>query len=120
MRWFGIFFLSAVLAGGAEPSLVDTGAIRRAGTDVTLPGLVIHGGAKKSVEATGTISLADDGILEFLAVEAKGRDYESLLTLECRPAALQFALLLIGCEPGVRPTSAPAGAKTGTPLALEV
>jgi hypothetical protein len=68
-----------------------------AGADVQLPGLAIHGGEKKFVEATGQVATTN-GILEFVAVEKQGRDYESLFTLDCRPSALKFALLLIGCE----------------------
>ncbi len=75
-----------------------------------LPGLVIHGGANKYVEATGKTATIDD-ILEFIAVETAGRDYESLFTLDCRPSALKFGLLLIGCEPGE---------SNGSPLSIEV
>jgi hypothetical protein len=106
--------------GNDTNSLIRTTELVRAGSIVTLPGLVIHGGDKKFIEATGKISLADGEILEFVAVEPKGRDYESLLTLDCRPSALQFALLLIGCEAGARPHAAKPGEKTGTPLAIEL
>ncbi len=75
-----------------------------------LPGLIIYSGNTKFIEATGKVSLTD-GILEFIAVESSGRDYESLFTLECRPAALKFALLLIGCEPGE---------SNGSPVSIEV
>ena len=59
-----------------------------------LPGLAVH---EEFVEATGQVATTN-GILEFVAVEKSGRDYESLFTLDCRPSALKFALLLIGCE----------------------
>ena len=62
--------------------------------DLSLPGLRVH---KDFVEATGQVATTN-GILEFIAVEKGGRDYESLFTLDCRPSALKFALLLIGCE----------------------
>lgn len=68
-----------------------------AASDVSLPGLTIHGGEKKFVEATGQVATTD-GILEFIAVEKQGRDYESVFALDCQPSALKFALLLIGCE----------------------
>ena len=71
-----------------------------------LPGLAIY---KDRVEATGKVATSD-GILEFVAVEPEGRDYESLFTLDCRPSALKFALLLIGCE---------AGETNGQPLRIE-
>ena len=76
-----------------------------ADSNVSLPGLTIYGGEKKSVAATGQVATTD-GILEFIAVEKPGRDYESLFTLDCRPSALKFALLLIGCE-------------TNTPVSIE-
>jgi hypothetical protein len=64
---------------------------------VSLPGLTIHGGSNKFVEATGKVCLTD-GILDFVAVETGGREYESMFAIDCKPSALQFALLLIGCE----------------------
>ncbi|MEI8314823.1 MAG: YdjY domain-containing protein [Verrucomicrobiota bacterium] len=74
-----------------------------------LPGLRVQS-EEKLVEATGQISTTN-GILEFVAVEAGGRDYESLLTLTCRPSALKFALLLLGL---------PTGATNGAPLRLDI
>jgi len=79
------------------------------GEVVQLPGLRVHP-ETKLVEATGHIVLTN-GILEFLAVEAGGRDYESLVTLTCRPSALKFALLLVGC---------PEGETNGAPLRIEI
>ena len=74
-----------------------------------LPGLRIQA-EEKNVEATGRVALTN-GILEFVAVEAGGRDYESLLTLTCRPSALKFALLLLGLH---------EGETNGAPLRLDV
>ena len=62
------------------------------------------------VTADGRIALTN-GILEFLAVEPGGRDYESLLTLTCRPSVLKFALLLVGL---------PEGATNGAVLRLDI
>ncbi len=100
-------------------SLEKTNELAQSGSVVSLPGLTIHGGEKGFVEATGKMALTD-GILEFVAVDAKGRDYESLLTLDCKPSELQFALLLIGCETGAVPGHAKAGEKPGSPLVLEI
>lgn len=83
----------------ADPALINTNHLTRAGNTVRLPGLVIHDTTPPRIEATGKIANTN-GLLEFIAVEPKGRDYESLLTLDCKPSALQFALLLIGCETG--------------------
>ena len=105
---FVLPFTSVV--GESEPSLVKTTELTRAGSVVNLPGLLIHGGKNKFIEASGKVALTD-GILEFIAVEPEGRDYESLLTLDCKPSELKFALLLIGCE---------EGEKKGSLLILEV
>lgn len=68
---------------------------------VSLPGLIVTADQNgKRIEATGKIATTN-GILEFLAVEPEGRDYESLLTLDAKPLAFQSALLLIGCETGL-------------------
>jgi hypothetical protein len=82
-----IVFLTGLCAQAA-----DTNA------PVNLPGITIHGGNDKYVEAEGSVCQTN-GILEFIAVEPGGRDYESIFTLKCRPSSLKFALLLIGCEP---------------------
>jgi len=42
----------------------------------------------------------EDGILEFLAVVAGGREYESVLALKCKPSGLHTALILAGGKPG--------------------
>ncbi len=74
-------------------------------------GISVYGGEVPRVEAGGKIAECEGDLLEFLAVETGGRAYESLLTLECKPNALQAALLLLGCKPSQ---------KTGTTLSLEV
>jgi len=96
-----------------QSELVETGGV------VQLPGLTIFSGSTNWVEATGKVSITN-GILEFLAVEHTGRGYESAFSLDCRPSALQYALLLIGCPTNVvanqiRPTS-----QSGDPLEIEV
>ncbi len=40
------------------------------------------------------------GILEYLAVAEGGKEYESVLSLKCKPSELHAALLLVGCEIG--------------------
>jgi hypothetical protein len=86
---------------------------------INLPGLEIRGAEKKRVEATGNVSLTN-GILEFIAVEKGGRDYESLFTLDSKPSALKFALLLIGCETNDVPGDVKAAARAGDRLRIEV
>jgi hypothetical protein len=75
------------------------------------PGISVHGGEVPWVSATGRIASGDADVLEFVAVETAGRAYESLLTLDCKPSALQTALLLIGCK---------AQGKEGSGLVLEL
>ena len=105
--------LAAGFAGAATTDLAQAGSVLK------LPGLVIHGGEKKSVELSGTLSLAE-GILEFVAVEPNSREYESLFAINAKPSAMQFALLLIGCEPGPPAFKAQAGEKTGDRLRIVV
>jgi hypothetical protein len=100
-------------------SLADTNQLAEARSVVRLPGLTIHGGQNKYIEMPGQVCLAD-GILEFLAVEPQSREYESVLTLQCKPSAMHFALLLIGCEPGPPAYRAKPGKRTGDRLHLEV
>ncbi len=73
------------------------GVAATTGSVVNLPGLTIRGGTNQCVEATGKVCLTD-GILDFAAVEVGGREYESVFALDAKPSALQFALLLVGCE----------------------
>ncbi len=87
---------------------------------VDLPGVKIHSdGGGQYIAAEGAVALTN-GILEFVACEPGTRDYESVLTLKSKPSALQFALLLIGCEAGPTPEEAKAGQKVGDRLDLEV
>jgi len=103
-------FASVAAAQTPTPSLAKTSDLTSAGSVVNLPGLTIHGGRDKFIEAEGKVALTD-GILEFIAVQTEGREYESLLTLDCKPSELKFALLLIGCE---------ADEKKGSLLTVEV
>jgi hypothetical protein len=115
-----LLLAAATSRAGTGPDLAEKAPeLAQAGTVVRLPGLAIHGGTNKFIEATGKMALTD-GILEFIAVEPNGRDYESLLTLDCRPSQLQFALMLIGADPGAAPQQAKPGEKIGSPLSLEM
>lgn len=91
--------MKLLLLAALASSLVNTADVQRVGKTVRLPGLVVHDIASPYLEAAGKISRTND-LLEFIAVEPESRDYESLLTLDCKPSALQFGLLLIGCETG--------------------
>ncbi|MCX7886061.1 MAG: YdjY domain-containing protein [Verrucomicrobiae bacterium] len=91
--------LVLLLAAAPMLPLVKTGDVQRIGKTVRLPGLIVHDADPPYIEIPAKVARTNE-ILEFIAVEPEGRDYESLLTVECKPSALQFALLLIGCETG--------------------
>jgi hypothetical protein len=91
--------MKILLLAALASSLVNTTDVRRVGKEVRLPGIVVHDVASPYLEAAAKVVRTND-LLEFIAVEPEGRDYESLLTLDCKPSALQFSLLLIGCETG--------------------
>ena len=56
--------------------------------------------ASGRAEVPGVVCL-DKGILDYLAVAPEsGKEYESLLVLECRPSELHAALLTLGARPG--------------------
>jgi hypothetical protein len=59
--------------------------------------------AEKRVTVEGTVALKE-GILDYLAVETAGQEYESVLALKCKGSRLHAGLLAIGAEPG--PTKA--------------
>ena len=58
---------------------------------------------EKRVTVEGTVALKE-GILDYLAVETAGQEYESVLALKCKGSRLHAGLLAIGAEPG--PTKA--------------
>ncbi len=111
--------LAGTMARAESLPAVDTNRLTRAGERIELPGMTIHGGPEKAVELGGKIALTA-GILEFGSVEPQGRDYESLLIINGAPSALQYALLLIGCEPGVLPRLAKPGEPVAERLAITV
>lgn len=104
--------LGVALACHAAPPATPPAAqtVTAPAPDVRLPGLRILAGPPPQVEATGKIAVTND-ILEFIACEPDSREYESLVALDCKPSALKFALLLIGCTD--HPTN-------GSPLKIEV
>jgi len=91
--------MKILLLADLASSLVNTADVQRVGTTVRLPGLVIHDVASPYLEAAGKVSRTND-LLEFIAVEPLGRDYESLLTLDCKPSAFRYAIELIGGDTG--------------------
>lgn len=58
--------------------------------------------AKKRVEVDGVMCLEEgQNILDFLVIcDGSGKEYESLIKIDCRPSHLHAALLAIGARPG--------------------
>jgi len=88
-----------------------------ANQDLVRIGKVVVDRASRSAEVEGTICLRQ-GILDYLAVApGSGKEYESLLVLDCEPSHLHAALLALGARPGpieekFRSTSRGDGAST--------
>jgi hypothetical protein len=67
---------------------------------INLPGVAVIQDNPPRLEAPGKVANTN-GILEFVAVEKEGREYESLLALNCRPQIFQAALLALCGETGL-------------------
>jgi hypothetical protein len=80
------------------PAAEEKPAIDPVTGDVRLPGILVRA-KEQTVEVEGKVCL-NQGILEFFAVVPEGREYESVVSLNCKPSNLKAALLLIGCEEG--------------------
>jgi len=80
---------AAALAGGAEQP-------------VMLGSLRVYAKARR-IEAPGRVCLRE-GILEYLLVlPDSGKEYESLIVLECKASSLHAGLLALGARPGPAP-----------------
>lgn len=98
LKWIAFFMAGWTVVASAQTSVPE--GLERVGDEVRLPGLRIVGGEKGYLEATGKMSTTND-VLEFVAVQPLGREYESLVTLDCKPSSMKFGLLLLGCEEGL-------------------
>jgi hypothetical protein len=96
--------------------------------DARMPGIRVHGKAQV-VEVDGQICL-NEGILEFFACTAgpDSREYESVVSLNCKPSHFKAALLLIECEEGnlspealnIKPDPGEKPRKLGTRVKISV
>jgi len=97
-----VFASSATFAADAPPPEPKEEPIQvdEATGDAKMPGIRVHG-KTQVVEVEGQVCL-NEGILEFLACTPgpDSREYESILSLNCKPSHFKAALLLIGCEEG--------------------
>lgn len=87
-----VLFITFILTGTLSAPRAEAGDI------ITLNNIVLD---KKSKEISLKVKLAiKKGILEYMLVGEHGKAYESVFTIgENLPSELNFALLLIGCEP---------------------
>lgn len=90
----GVFLLGSAATMAAEPAPGEKPAPVLGGVRI-LPD-------KQGLQIEGRVARAE-GILDFLAVVEGGREYESVLSLNCRPSALHAALLAMGAKPGPTP-----------------
>ena len=90
--WNAVALVSLAIFSNGPMTRADDAAAK--GGDPKLPGIVVRA-KDKVVEVDGKICL-NEGILEFLAVVPgpDSREYESVLSLNCRPSHFQAALLL--------------------------
>lgn len=96
---FAFMSCASFAADAPEPKEAPIQIDEKTG-DATMPGIRVH--AKTGVvEVDGQICL-NEGILEFLACTPgpDSREYESIVSLNCKPSHFKAALLLIGCEEG--------------------
>ena len=74
--------LAAAVSGAGEPATAQP--VKMGGVTLDV--------AKRRIEISGEICLAE-GPIELLACARGGKEYESIITLDCKPSDLQAALL---------------------------
>jgi len=93
-RRFFLTFLSVIVFIG-RPCF---SSIAEQPNESSLKGIEIQGDQRRVI-VEGYVCLTE-GILEYLAVAAGGKEYESVLALRCKPSDLHLALIAIGGTPG--------------------
>ncbi len=101
-RW--VWHRAARLLAVCALMVLMAGCATQARFEPLLPGIALDRAAGV-VRVDGAFCLRS-GILEYVAVSAGGKEYESLLRLHCRPSHLQQALLMAGYEIGEVPAPA--------------
>ncbi|HZM05990.1 MAG TPA: YdjY domain-containing protein [Candidatus Saccharimonadales bacterium] len=97
------FFLLATLHAGAQPDITNQ-PLRQISPDIFQLGAVRFDKSRKSVQFPAQLNM-NDGLIEYLLVNSKGKAYESLLATETEQYHIQLAMLLIGAK-GAPPTPA--------------
>jgi len=70
----------------------------QAGRTVSLPGLAMNLD-NRELQLDGQVCI-ERGVLEYVAVAAGGKEYESIFSLRCQPSHVNVALLLAGYQAG--------------------
>jgi hypothetical protein len=78
--------------------LQEQEARSQAGRTVSLPGLAMNLD-NRELQLDGRVCI-ERGVLEYVAVAAGGKEYESIFSLRCRPSHVNVALLLAGYQAG--------------------
>jgi hypothetical protein len=76
-------------------------ATRPAARTFALPGITVDQDTRE-IRIDGRVCI-EQGILEYLAVAAGGKEYESVFGLDCRPSQLATAMMIAGYQAGDLP-----------------
>ena len=96
----------SVLTAPSVPTTAPTSRAGPAGSQptphtITLPGITVDLHTRE-LRIDGRVCI-EQGILEYLAVAAGGKEYESVFSLNCRPSQLAAAMVIAGYEAGDLP-----------------
>jgi hypothetical protein len=96
---FLLFLLIAPPRCGAEPPPPDptNEPLKQISRDVFQLGPVRLDKSRKTVQFPAQLNM-NDGLIEYLLVNSKGKAYESLLRTDTEPYSIQLAMLLIGAK----------------------
>jgi hypothetical protein len=89
--WLGVLFQVHAQSESTNPPL------KQISRDVFELGTVRFDKSQKTVQFPAQLNM-DNGLIEYLLVNAKGKAYESLLVTETDPYQIQLAMLLIGAQ----------------------
>lgn len=110
----------AALALGGPADLIDSTPPGEVRPGFAPLGSVLFHPEREEIEVRGWFNLRG-GFIEFLACLPGIKPHETLVALDCDPADLQAALILLGVEPGRRPaTEADLGPLEGDRLIVRL
>jgi hypothetical protein len=82
---------------GPSPDASDGEPLRQINVDVFQMGSVRLDKTRKTVQFPARLNM-NDGVIEYLLVDAQGKTYESLLRTDTAPYSIHLAMLLIGAK----------------------